>query len=133
MIKGMLAAGVLLFGLGLNVASAQEIIRGPADYEKLLVTHAAVCSSFKDIRDFLTDNHFVTVFTGANDIASISKGKEVKPSGSNADVMYSDTLKAAITIVYDRKQDVGCIMSGIKNATINEDGLNHTLGYKVSE
>lgn len=128
MIKKLLAATVLVFGLGVTTVTAQEVIRGPADHEKLMMTHGAVCSGAKDMKEFLDTNEYAPIFDGKNDI--VSTGKKDKPSTSYAETLYSDKNKSSVTIIYDIPNNIACIISGISDVKVNEKGINRSLGLK---
>jgi hypothetical protein len=126
MIKKILAAGVLLFGLGVSGVSAQQVVAGPNDHEKLSITYATVCSASKDMKEFLDENEYLPIFDGKNDMVNMTR--KDKPSTSFAEILYSAKMKSVITIVYDKNN--ACILSGIQSPNINEQGVNRTLGFK---
>lgn len=82
--------------------------------------------------DFFDDEDmgFHLLFKGKNDMINLSKDPKKIPSTSTAGVFYSNKLKTAITVIYDRKANVACVLSGVKDVEVFEDGVNATLGYK---
>lgn len=126
MIKKLLVASVLLFGLSVSGVSAQAIVPAPKDHEKLTITYGTVCSASKDMKEFLQDNDYFPIFEGKNDMVSLTKKDQ--PSTSWAEILYSSKMKSVITIVYDKNN--ACILSGILNPDVNEGGVSETLGLK---